>query len=78
MKKSTMCILFDNVLKEYQDHYGKKSETQLIADLKQYLPNLSKDSEIILITNNTLEITKWLLKNDLYYFIKDVVKPRIS
>lgn len=78
MKESRLCILFDNILEEYQNHYGEECEIKLVADLKQYLSDLSKNSEIILITNeNVLEVTKWFLKNDLYNFIENVTNPII-
>lgn len=78
MKKSRLCILFDSILEGYQKHYGEEWEVKLVADLKQYLSDLSKNSEIILITNeNVLEITTWLLKNDLYNFIENVTNPII-
>lgn len=78
MKKSIMYILFDSVLTDYKRHYGEKWEIKLVAELKQYLSDLSKNSEIISITNNTLQITTWLLKNNLHHFIKNIVKPKIS
>lgn len=78
MKKSRLCILFDSILEDYQKHYGEEWEIKLVADLKQYLSDLSKNSEITLITNeNVLEITTWLLKNDLYNFIENVTNPII-
>lgn len=73
-----MYILFDSILAEYKNHYGEKGEIKLTEDLQQYLSELSKDSEIILITNDTLKSTTWLLENDLYHFVKNIVKPRIS
>lgn len=58
MKKDKIFILFDGVLEDYKKHYGEESESRLVADLKQYLSDLSKKAKIIIITNkNTLNVT---------------------
>lgn len=78
MKKDKIFILFDGVLEEYKNHYGKEGESKLVADLKHYLSDLSKKAEIIIITNeNILKMTTWFLENDLYNFIENITNPAI-
>lgn len=75
MKKSKIYMLLDDVLTEYTNYYGENSETKLIEDLKHYFAELSKKSDIILMTNKeTFTIANWLLKNDLYKYIDNIIK----
>lgn len=76
MKKQKIYFLLDEVLLEYENHFEKKSEKQFIKDLSEYLPILSKTSEIILITKQEIDkVNKWLLENNLHEFVYNVSNP---
>lgn len=72
MEKSKIYVFIDDVFREYMEHYGIEFEQVIIHDLKNYFYNLSKDSEIILITKNLDEINNWFLKNNLLEFVHDI------
>lgn len=63
---------------EYFNHYGEKGESTLVKDLKKYLADLSKTSDIIIITRqNTIKVTNWFIKNEIYQFTHTITNKMI-
>lgn len=78
MKKQKNYIFFDEIVTEYINHYDKNGESILVKDLKKYLADLSKTSEIIVITRqDTFKVTNWFLRNDLYQFTHTITNAMI-
>lgn len=73
MKTQKNYIFFDEIFTEYVNHYGKNGETKLIKDFKKYLADLSKTSEITVITRQEVsKVASWFTKNDLYQFTDSI------
>lgn len=69
MKKSKNYIFFDEIVVDYFNQYGEKGKSMLIKDLKKNLADLSKTSDITIITQqDTFKVTNWFIKHDLYKF----------
>lgn len=78
-KKPPMWIFFDDVIREYINHYGENAEKYMIKHLKKYLCDFSKTSKIMIITNqNVTEKINWFFQNDLYKFIDNISNPFIK
>lgn len=78
MKKQKNYIFFDEIVTEYFNHHGENGESALIKDLKKYLADLSKTSEIMVITRqDTFKVTNWFLKHDLYQFTHTITNTMI-
>lgn len=76
MKKTVMIIFIDDVIREYINHYGNNAEKIMIKHLKKYLAELSKTSEIRIITcQNKSKIMELFLKNNLDKFIDSISNP---
>ena len=79
MKIKKILIDLDGVLNEY----GKeKFDENVIPNIKQgayeFIEKLSKTSELYLFTSRNLMLsTKWLIKNNLDKFFKDVTNIKI-
>lgn len=78
MKKQKNYIFFDEIVTEYFNHHGEKGEYALVQDLKKYLADLSKTSEIMIITRqDTFKVTNWFLRHDLYQFTHTITNTMI-
>lgn len=78
MKPARNCIFFDDIVAEYYNNHGEKYEYILIKDLKKYLADLSKRSEVIVVTRqNVHRVTKWFIKNNLYQFTNKITNTVI-
>lgn len=76
MKKQKYYVFFDSILLDYQNYFGEDSESELIKELKNHLEDLSKTSEINLITKQDIQkVIDWFLKNDLYKFVDNISSP---
>lgn len=77
-KRQKNYIFFDEIVTEYFNHHGKNGATVLVQDLKKYLTDLSKNSEIIVITGqDTFKVTNWFIKHDLYQFTHTITNTMI-
>ncbi len=77
MKKPRIYIFFDGILIDYKNHFGKNYEYKFVKDLKEYLNDLAKANEIMLITMWPEQVTCWLLENNLYQFVYDISIPEL-
>lgn len=72
-EKQKIYLLLDQVLLEYKLYYEEQSEKKFINDLKEYLPDLYRTSQITLITAQEInKINQWLLENGLKKFVYNV------
>ena len=75
-KKTPMWIFIDDVRQEYLAHYGNLGEKIMINDLKTYLPNFSKTSQIIILTRkDNAKVFAWLQNNKLNNFVHQIKTP---
>lgn len=78
MSGSRNYIFLDSIFADYMNHYGKEWENKLVEEFKTHLSSLSKNSEIMIITQqNLLKVNDWLLKYDLLQFIDNISNPLI-
>jgi hypothetical protein len=78
MKKTPMYIFFDDVAREYRNYYGTNGEKVMIKDLKNYLTDFSKTSEIKILTRQDVsKIKDWFLDNNLYGFVENIANPEL-
>lgn len=76
MKQQRNYIFLDGIMADYMSHYGVEWENKLIEEFKKYLIDLSKVSEIMLVTNqDTSKIHDWLVKNNLLQFFSNISNP---
>lgn len=76
MEKRKNYIFFDEIFVEYVSKFGKEGESFFVEDLKSYLEDLSKTSQITLITSQDAEkIADWLLKNNMDQLIDNIANP---
>lgn len=70
MRQKLNYIFFDDIVVEYANCLGNFWEKQFINDLKKYLPNLSKNGGIAIITKrNIQDIEKWFKQNELRQYV---------
>lgn len=78
MKKYKNYIFFDEMVSEYFNNHGQNAKTVLVNDLKRKLINLSKTSQIIIITNqDAFKVTNWFIRNDLYQFTHTITNAMV-
>lgn len=78
MKKQKNYIFFDEIVTEYFNHHGECGESELVQDLRKYLADLSKNSQIIVITQQEpYKVTNWFIKHDLYQFTHIITNTMI-
>ena len=73
MLKKTILIDLDGVLNEYSGKFEKNVIPKPKKNVIKFLEYLQKDYEIIVFTTRNLLLTsKWLIKNKLDIYVKDV------
>lgn len=79
MFRKKILIDLDGVLNEYgKEKYDENSIPKIRTGAKTFLENLSKKYELYLFTSrNIILATKWLIKNDLDKYFKDVTNIKI-
>ena len=77
--KKRILIDLDGVLNEYgKEKYDEDYIPEIKNGAKEFVENLSKDAELYLFTSrNLLLAAKWLIKNDLDKYFKDVTNIKI-
>ena len=79
MYTKKILIDLDGVLNDYgKEKFDENFIPEIKIGAKEFLKELSKDSELYLFTTrNLLLATKWLIKNDLDRFFNDVTNIKI-
>lgn len=78
MKTQKIYIFIDTICEDYKEYFGQECELELIKNLTVYLSDLSKTSKVYIITKQDIsKMTDWLLKNDLYGFVDNIMNPTI-
>lgn len=78
-EQTTMWIFFDDIICEYLTHYGTQGEKILAKDLEEYLPDFSKNSQVIVLTRkNPSEVFAWLSNHKLNPFVYAIKNPEFK
>ncbi len=79
MFRKKILIDLDGVLNEYgKEKYDENSIPEIRTGAKNFLENLCEKYELYLFTSRNLILaTKWLIKNDLDKYFKDVTNIKI-
>ena len=77
MKK--ILIVLDGVLNEYgKEKFDERIIPKIKSGAKEFIQNLSQYAELYLFTTRNLILaTKWLMKNDLDKYFKDVTNNKM-
>lgn len=79
MQSKKILIDLDGVLNEYErEEFNENYIPEIKNGAYEFLDKLSKDAELYLFTSRNLILaTKWLIKNNLDKFFKDVTNIKI-
>ena len=79
MYTKKILIDLDGVLNEYgKEKFDKNKIPEIKIGAKEFLEELNKQAELYLFTTRNLMLaTKWLIKNDLDKYFKDVTNIKI-
>ena len=79
MYKRKILIDLDGVLNQYgQDKFDENYIPDIKLGAKEFIEELSKSAELYLFTSrNLLLASKWLIKNDLDKYFKDVTNIKL-
>ena len=76
--KRTILIDLDGVLNTYDGNYSENFIPEVKKGAKEFIKKLNKDYDLILFTTrNNLAATKWLIKNKMDEYFKDVTSVKI-
>ena len=79
MYKKKILIDLDGVLNEYgKEPYNENFIPEIKIGAKEFIQNLSEIGELYLFTSRNLMLsTKWLIKNDIDTYFKDVTNTKL-
>ncbi len=78
MYKRKILIDLDGVLNEYNGSFDEKIIPKAKMGVNDFLEKLSLHADLYLFTSrNLISATKWLIKNDLEKYFKDVTNIKI-
>lgn len=75
--KKTILLDLDGVLNNYTGNYNEDFIPQMKTGAYQFLENISKNYNIKIFTSrNLLQVSEWLIENNLRQFINDVTNVK--